>query len=74
MTGNVNDQFCTVAPLTDSDLPSVGDIVWCRVKGKQYLHLIKALQGDRIQVGNNRGGVHGWITRRGVFGRLTAVE
>jgi hypothetical protein len=75
MTGRVNDgQLCTVEPLTDSVVLAVGDVVLCRVKGQQYLHLIKALQGDRIQIGNNRGGINGWISRRGVFGRLVAVE
>jgi hypothetical protein len=35
----------------------VGDIVLCRVGGRQYLHLILAIQGERFQIGNNRGGV-----------------
>jgi hypothetical protein len=25
---------------------------------------VKALQGERVQIGNNRGGINGWITRR----------
>jgi hypothetical protein len=73
MTGKVNDgQLCTVTPLGDQ-LPTVGDIVLCRVKGAQYLHLVKAIQGDRFQIGNNRGGINGWITQRQIFGRLTSV-
>jgi len=40
----------------------------------QYLHLVKAVQGERFQIGNNRGGINGWITRRQIFGRLLAVE
>lgn len=74
MTGKVNDgQLCTVEPLGDHVL-AVGDIVLCRVKGAQYLHLVKALQGERVQIGNNRGSINGWITRRQIFGRLIAVE
>jgi hypothetical protein len=74
MTGKVNDgQLCTVAPLSDEAL-EVGTIVLCRVKGSQYLHLVKAIQGERFQIGNNRGGINGWITRRQIFGRLVAVE
>ena len=46
----------------------------CRVKGSQYLHLIKAMQGERIQIGNNRDGINGWITRRLIFGRVISVE
>lgn len=74
MTGRVNDgQLCTVEPIGES-VVAVGAIVLCRVKGAQYLHLVKAVQGDRFQIGNNRGGINGWITRRQIFGRLIKVE
>jgi hypothetical protein len=74
MVGKVESgQLCTVEPLGESAIAE-GDIVLCRVSGKQYLHLVKALQGDRFQIGNNRGGVNGWITRRQIFGRLTRVD
>ena len=63
MTGKVNDgQLCTVEPI-GSQAIAVGDIVLCRVKGNQYLHLVKAIQGERYQIGNNRGGINGWIRR-----------
>ena len=74
MTGKVNDgQLCTVAPLGES-VVNAGDIVLCRVKGAQYLHIVKAVQGGRFQIGNNRGGINGWVTRRQIFGRLVRVE
>ena len=74
MTGKVNDgQLCTVVPLGDHVL-AVHDIVLCRVKGNQYLHLVKALQGERVQIGNNRGGINDWVTRRQIFGRQISVE
>ena len=63
-----------VAPLVGDHVLAVDDIVLCRVKGSQYLHLVKAMQGERIQIGNNRGGINGWITRRQIFGRLISVE
>ena len=65
--------FCTVTPIGDAVI-AVGDIVLCRVKGNQYLHLVKAIQGERFQIGNNRGGINGWVTHRQIFGRLTEVE
>ena len=72
MTDKVNDgQLCTVEPLREQVL-EVGDIVLCRANGSQYLHLVKAIQGERFQIGNNRG-VNGWVTRRQIFGRLIAV-
>jgi len=74
MVGKISSgQLCTVEPLGERVLV-VGDIVLCRVKGNQYLHLVKALQGERFQIGNNRGGINGWITRRQIYGYLTVVE
>lgn len=73
MTGRIaSGQLCTVEPL-GAHVLAVDDIVLCRVKGAQYLHLVKALQGDRVQIGNNRGGINGWITRRQIYGRLIAL-
>jgi hypothetical protein len=74
MVGKIaSGQLCTVAPVGEHAL-DVGDIVLCRVKGNQYLHLIKAIQGERYQIGNNRGGINGWITARQIYGRLLAIE
>ena len=74
MTGKIaSGQRCTVAPLGDHELV-IGDIVLCRVKGAQYLHLVKAIDADdRYQIGNNRGGINGWIGRAQIYGRLIAV-
>jgi hypothetical protein len=66
-------ELCTVAPVDASEL-SVGDIVLCKVRGAEYLHLIKAIDGDRFQIGNNRGHINGWIGRAAIFGRLLRVE
>src|SRR5277367_5437160 len=52
--------LCTVEPVEPSQLRD-GDIVLCRVRGADYLHLVKALQGTRFQIGNNHGHVNGWI-------------
>ena len=74
MSGKIESgQLCTVAPL-GAAAPAVGDIVLCRVRGAEYLHLIKAIQGKRYQIGNNRGRVNGWIGKTSIFGRLVSVE
>src|SRR6185369_13015398 len=74
MVGKISSgQLCTVHPLGERVL-AVDDIVLCRVKGNQYLHLVKAIQGYRFQIGNNRGGINGWITRRQIYGVLIRVE
>lgn len=66
-------QLCTVEPV-DPAVIEVGDIVLCKVNGNEYLHFVKAIQGPRFQIGNNKGGINGWIGPNGVFGRLTKVE
>jgi len=66
-------QLCTVVPV-DADALNVGDIVLCRVNGNEYLHLVKAINGRRFQIGNNRGGVNGWIGANGIYGRLARVD
>jgi hypothetical protein len=67
-------QLCTVAPIVDLGTLRVGDIVLCKVGGNEYLHLVKAIQGARFQIGNNRGHVNGWVGANGIFGRLVSVE
>ena len=52
----------------------VGDIVLCKVNGRQYLHLVKAVQGNRVQIGNNCGRVNGWVSAGCVYGKCTRVE
>jgi hypothetical protein len=66
-------QLCTVAPVDPAEL-RVGDIVLCKVHGAEYLHLVKAIQGQRFQIGNNRGHVNGWIGPSSIFGRLLKVD
>jgi len=36
-----------------------GDVVLVKVKGTVYLHLITALEKERVQIGNNRGRIIG---------------
>jgi phage repressor protein C with HTH and peptisase S24 domain len=51
-----------------------GDIVLCKVNGSQFIHLVTAVQGDRFQISNNKGHVNGWITKNGIYGKVTRVE
>lgn len=66
-------QLCTVEPVDPGTL-RVDDIVLCKVGGAEYLHLVKAIQGERFQIGNNRGHINGWIRAGSLFGRLVKVE
>jgi hypothetical protein len=61
MTGKVNNgDLVTLTPCQPESL-KVGDIVLVRCKGTDYLHLIKAIDGPRFQIGNNKGRINGWI-------------
>jgi hypothetical protein len=74
MSGKIESgQLCTVEPASLADL-EVGDVVLCKVNGREYLHLIKAVQGPRFQIGNNRGRINGWVTSGAIFGRCVKVE
>lgn len=66
-------QLCTVEPLGER-LPEEGDIVLCKVNGKQYLHLVSATRSGQFQISNNKGHVNGWVTTKAIYGRLVSVE
>jgi phage repressor protein C with HTH and peptisase S24 domain len=55
-----------------------GDVVLCKVKGNCYLHLIKATKTVKDKklflIGNNKGGINGWVGSNGIFGRVTEVD
>ncbi|MHC5541657.1 S24 family peptidase [Singulisphaera rosea] len=74
MIGKIESgQLCTVRPVDPASL-KVGDIVLCKVNGREYLHLVKAIQGSRFQIGNNRGRINGWVSAGAIFGLCIKVE
>ena len=75
MIGKIESgQRCTVVPVQDHTALKVGDIVPCKAGGSEYIHLIKAIQGERFQIGNNRGRINGWVGANSVFGKCVKVE
>jgi hypothetical protein len=51
---------------------NVGDIVFCRVKGNYYTHLVKAKNEVKgCLIGNNKGGINGWTKQ--IFGKVIEV-
>ena len=74
MRGKITSgQLCTVEPV-DAETLQVGDIVLCKVRSAEYLHLIKAVKANQFQIGNNRGGINGWISAGAIFGKCTEIE
>lgn len=64
-------QLVTVEP---THTISIGDIVLCKVNGQQYLHIVKAINGDRFQIGNNKGKINGWTTKNQIYGVCTKID
>jgi hypothetical protein len=74
MKGRVESgSLVTLEPVDPADL-QVGDVVLVRVKGRVYLHLVKALRGNQFQIGNNRGGINGWVGPTAIYGIATKIE
>ena len=74
MSGRIeNRQLVTVEPV-DPAAVMVGDVVLCKVHGLEYLHLVKAVQDGRFQIGNNKGHVNGWTGPNCIYGRVVKVE
>lgn len=65
-------QLVTVTPAKLEDV-TVGDVVFAKVKGAYFLHLIRQVGDDgRVLIANNHGHVNGWS--RQVYGKLVKVE
>ena len=65
--------FVKVVPVDKTWPLRVGDIVLCRVKGREYLHLVKDLNGDQVEFGNYRGRINGLTSLGQCFGRVVQV-
>lgn len=66
-------QHVLLGPINEREL-EVGEVVLVKVKGSVYLHKVTALDGERVQIGNNQGHVNGWTIRRKVYGRVLSVS
>jgi hypothetical protein len=65
-------QLVPGAPVLGADA-DVGDIVFCKVRGRKFLHLGTARKGKLLQISNNHGHCNGWTLEKHVYGRLIGV-
>lgn len=50
----------------------VGDIVYCKVAGRMFTHLVTAKNNERgLQISNNHGHVNGWT--KIVYGKVIEI-
>lgn len=74
MKGRVESgSLVTLEPRAPEAL-SVDDIVLVKVGGNVYLHLIKAIDGDRFQIGNNHNKINGWVGANCIYGVAVRIE
>ncbi|WP_099221762.1 phage repressor protein [Listeria costaricensis] len=72
-----SNQPVSLEPVTDSTELAVRDIVFCKVKGNYYTHLIAAVRTrnnqTEYQIANNHGYVNGWVKRRSIYGKVVKI-
>jgi len=60
-----------LSPVLIEDV-EVGDIVFCKVKGQFFTHLVKAKDKYKgCLIGNNRGGINGWTKQ--IYGKVVEI-
>lgn len=60
-----------LAPATWQDV-EIGDIVYCKVKGTLYTHLVTAKDSLKgCQISNNKGHINGWT--KNVYGKVVEI-
>src|SRR5688572_6009293 len=74
MQPKVNSGDLVTLQPCDPETVKTGDIVLVRVKGNDYLHLVKAKDRGRFLIGNNRGGINGWVGPNAIYGIAIKVE
>lgn len=76
MTPKIESGDQVVVKQVDLKALRVGDIVYAKVKGNYYLHLLSAIDetGNRFQISNNHGYVNGWVSSENVYGLCVQVK
>lgn len=60
-----------LAPICWEDC-EVGDIVFCKVRGNVFTHLVKGKSDKRgLLIGNNHGRINGWT--KSVYGKVIEI-
>lgn len=60
-----------LAPIVWEDC-EVGDIVFCKVRGNCFTHLVKGKNSRRgLLIGNNHGRINGWT--KNVYGKVVEI-
>jgi hypothetical protein len=67
-------QVLTISPLKEPGEVQVGDIVFLKWRGGNYiLHIVKEIQGGRFLIMNSMGKINGWANGEDLLGRVTRI-
>jgi phage repressor protein C with HTH and peptisase S24 domain len=62
-----------LAPNTHPHELEKGDVVLVKVNGRVYLHQVTPTDKKRVQIGNNRGRINGWVPRERPYGKAVSI-
>ncbi len=72
-----SNQPVSLIPVTAKTTLEIKDIVFCKVKGNYYTHLISSIRNRNgiieYQISNNHGYVNGWIKKANIFGKVVKI-
>ena len=67
-----SNQLHKLTPVSSWEEVQVDDIVYCRVHGHYYTHLVHAINENKgCLIGNNKGHINGWT--KAVYAKVTNV-
>lgn len=63
----------SICTFQKQDEYEIGDIVFCKVKGRYIqAHLIKGKQDGKYLIANNHGHINGWTSQ--IYGKVIDIE
>jgi hypothetical protein len=67
-----SNQKHKLKPIFNWEECDVDDIVYCKVRGNYYTHLVKGKNKDKgLLIGNNKGKINGWTKK--VYGKVIEI-
>lgn len=73
MTPILKSKQAVIVSSFKSDIDDIkkGDIVFCKVNGYFYLHLVHGVKGKQYLIGNNHGRKNGWTDK--IYGKVVEI-
>jgi hypothetical protein len=73
MRGRIESGQLVTLVTVEPSAVQVGDVVFVAWRGGFLLHLVTDATDEQLLIGNNLGGVNGWVPRSAVLGKVVAV-